>query len=166
MYRIFLLLLFISASPFLPESRAVERQQVHESEHWRVLVDLRPKVPGHLLIVPKRQLRDRSCLTRSEHNDLYDVEQLVHLALQHKMGAGTDNIQLEKNGEKGMPSSPGHFHIHVYPMTKADPTAEDMLRVGKKFFTRHKVDLPDAVLAEEVALYTMAFAIAQAIYYE
>lgn len=163
MYRIlfllFLLPAFLYGCPFDEGSEAIARQEVYSGELWRVLVDYRPVLPGHILIIPKRHLRDRSWLTREEHAELYDVEQLVHLALQERMGEGTDNFQMEKNGEKAGMSVPGHFHIHVYPMTHRLSRWE-LTQLLAQLLLFPAPYLSDEELAEEVALYKHAFEVA------
>lgn len=165
MYRIFFLLLFspilLLASPFEEGSPAIAQQEVYQSEYWRVLVDYSPNVPGHLLIVPKRRVRDRHHLTRDEHGDLYDVEQAVYLALQKRMGEGTDNLQLEKNGDKAGTSVSGHFHIHVYPMPEA-LSFWQQLKLILRIALFPPGQLSDEELAQEVELYKAAFEQAEA----
>lgn len=164
---LFLLLLFVPFSliggtgcPFDAGSPVIERQMVYETSYWMVLVDQRPVLPGHLLIVSRRHVTDRHQLTFEEHAELYDVERAVHKALQERYGPDTHDLQYEKNGLKAG-QSVNHFHIHVYPMLHRRTSWFAGMRLIWSVVVAKPRRLTDQQMACEVEAYQEAFRLFQ-----
>jgi diadenosine tetraphosphate (Ap4A) HIT family hydrolase len=115
---VFFLLLAITTTgfancPFCDED-ILERQSFYETDHLRVLVDFEPRVPGHLLIVPKRHVARADELLPEEWNELSVVIPKVVEIFRELLG--TDQyILLEKNGPHAFQQIP-HVHFHLLPV--------------------------------------------------
>ena len=82
------------------------------------LVNLRPIVPGHVLVIPKRVAPRLSDLTPSEHADLWSSVQTVQSMLErhyHKSGGeeGGFNVAVQDGRVAGQ--SVPHVHVHILP---------------------------------------------------
>ncbi|KAI8638947.1 fragile histidine triad protein [Parasitella parasitica] len=89
-----------------------ESEVFYESKHSIGLVNLKPIVPGHILIVPKRVVSRYSQLTIEEITDLGESAKLTSSVLQDEYGS--DMIWLIQDGkEAGQTIS--HVHLHMIP---------------------------------------------------
>lgn len=77
------------------------------------LVDTRPLVPGHCLIIPKRQVAHFEELTADEILQMSLIVRKTHAATETLMGP-CDYLLLQKNGPSVGQSIP-HVHIHYIP---------------------------------------------------
>ncbi|XP_044467350.1 bifunctional bis(5'-adenosyl)-triphosphatase/adenylylsulfatase FHIT [Mangifera indica] len=82
------------------------------------MVNLRPVVPGHVLIVPKREVKRVVDLTAEETCDLWLMAQRVgkQLEIYHKASSLTFTIQ--DGPEAGQ--TVAHVHIHILPRKSGD----------------------------------------------
>jgi len=99
--------------PFCRES-VIDEQTVFESEYFRVLVDIEPRIRGHLLAVSKRHVMKAHELTSQEWEDLsVIIPKVVTVFRKH---LDTDQyILLEKNGKNAF-QQVAHVHFHLFPM--------------------------------------------------
>lgn len=83
-----------------------------------VMVNLRPVLPGHVLVVPKREVKRFADLTADEICDLWLTARKVgrQLEVYHKASSLTLNIQ---DGPQAGQSVP-HVHIHIVPRKESD----------------------------------------------
>jgi len=96
-----------------------ERLIVLRSRHSFCVLNLYPYNAGHLMIVPKRHVKDLEDLTRSERADLMDLfirmKKVSRKALNaHGFNAG---INFGRVGGAGLV---GHLHIHLVPRWDGD----------------------------------------------
>ncbi|MES2121222.1 MAG: HIT family protein [Chlamydiota bacterium] len=102
-----------NACPFCRES-VITLQTVYETEHFRVLIDFEPRVPGHLLAVTKRHIAMIDEMTQEEWTDLHQVVPRIANAFAQLLD--TDQyVVLEKNGKKAFQDI-SHVHIHFFPI--------------------------------------------------
>ena len=87
-------------------------------------VNLRPIVPGHVLICPKRPSLLLKDLTHAEYSDLWATVRAVQAVVEESKGAGGSNVAVQDGPEAGQ--SVKHVHVHVLP------------RVGGDFEVRNK----------------------------
>ncbi|KAI5480587.1 bis(5'-adenosyl)-triphosphatase [Pseudohyphozyma bogoriensis] len=82
------------------------------------LVNLKPLVPGHVLVIPQRVTARFSDLRPDEVSDLFASVHKVSRAieLEHKAGAMTIAIQDGAGAGQSVP----HVHVHVIPRTTGD----------------------------------------------
>lgn len=99
--------------PFCDAS-IIDKQEVYRGNFWQVLLDYKPVVSGHLLIVPLEHRLTRHELSREEHDELFDIEKKVHCVFMSRFGKSIEDFQYEKNGPTLQ--SVHHFHIHVLPI--------------------------------------------------
>lgn len=89
-------------------------QKVLESQHFNVLLDYEPRVPGHLLVIPIRHITKAHELSRIEWSELADVIPKITKVFSEFLGT-CDYIILEKNGRNAFQQVP-HVHFHLFPV--------------------------------------------------
>nr|AFK33921.1 unknown [Lotus japonicus] len=98
--------------------------KIHQSEVFYstplsyAMVNLRPLLPGHVLICPKREVKRFVDLTAEETSDLWLTAQKVGRQLEsyHKASSLTLAIQDGPQAGQTVP----HVHIHVVPRRGGD----------------------------------------------
>ena len=82
------------------------------------LVNLKPLLPGHVLICPQRVVPRLSELTAPETSDLFLTVQRVGRMLERVYQASSLNIAIQDGVDAGQ--SVPHVHVHVIPRHYAD----------------------------------------------
>ena len=77
-------------------------------------MNLKPLVPGHVLIIPKRKVATILELTEEEHLDLWTTSLTVETVLQAHYGKPGANFGVQDGKDAGQ--SMPHVHIHVLPL--------------------------------------------------
>ncbi|SCU98179.1 LADA_0H11122g1_1 [Lachancea dasiensis] len=92
----------------------VTNQVFYKSKHSFALVNLKPLVPGHVLVVPLRTsvvcLAD---LTKEENDDFFGTLQLIHRFIKFHFKADSLNIAIQDGPEAGQ--TVPHLHTHIIP---------------------------------------------------
>lgn len=96
----------------------VTPQVFHSTSHTIALVNLKPLLPGHVLVSPLRVVPRLADLSPSEVTDLFLTVQRVGRTIQRVYEASALNIAIQ-DGEAAGQSVP-HVHAHVIPRRKAD----------------------------------------------
>ncbi|KAK6465767.1 hypothetical protein DFJ63DRAFT_283353 [Scheffersomyces coipomensis] len=97
----------------------VNHQVFFKSKYTYALVNLKPIVPGHVLIVPLRTNVIRlSDLTPIESIDYMNTLQLIHRFIIDHYKADSLNIAIQDGPESGQ--SIPHLHTHIIPRYKLD----------------------------------------------
>lgn len=120
----------------------IERQTIFQTKYWHVLIDYKPVVEGHLLIVPIAHRLTRYELTLEEHLDLYHLENQLHSIFQKRFGNSINDLQYEKNGP--ILQSVNHFHIHLIPISESQGSFFGKLWLMARLFL-----LPSPTLSNE-----------------
>jgi len=136
---------FADPCPFCTEE-IIEDQQVFESAYFHVLVDYRPRVEGHLLVVPKRHVAMAHELTEQEWQELSAVINKIVQVFKDFLDIGQYMI-LEKNGPKAFQEIP-HVHFHLLPVRS---------QKWREIFDVAPRQLEREELLQEVAAYRNAF---------
>ncbi|AET38703.1 bis(5'-adenosyl)-triphosphatase Ecym_3204 [Eremothecium cymbalariae DBVPG len=106
----------MSASVFFSKYLVTD-QIFYKTKHCYALVNLRPIVPGHILIVPLRtsciHLKD---LNAEELSDYFKTLQVVQQFIQEEYRADSLNIAIQDGPEAGQ--TVPHLHTHVIPRYK------------------------------------------------
>ena len=90
-----------------------------ESEHTFALVNLRPIVPGHVLLCSKRRNTVRlSTLSNEEYIDLWTSVRYVQKILESYYDVSSCNIAIQDGKDAGQ--SVPHVHVHILPRVKGD----------------------------------------------
>ena len=89
----------------------IPSKKIYEDELVMVVMDVNPRSPGHVLVIP-----------REHYQDLFDIDMnvLTHIMeVSKKMGEllieklGCQGITLENNS--GIAQEVKHFHLHMIP---------------------------------------------------
>lgn len=102
----------------------VNRQVFFRSKHCYALVNLKPLVPGHVLVVPYNpEIRRFNQLNDEESIDYMRSLQIISKFITWKYKADSLNIAIQDGPESGQ--SIPHLHTHIIPRYKADPLVND-----------------------------------------
>ncbi|KIW95618.1 uncharacterized protein Z519_04203 [Cladophialophora bantiana CBS 173.52] len=82
------------------------------------LVNLKPLLPGHVLICPVRSVPRLSQLTSAETADLFNTVRIVSRTLQRVYHASSFNVAVQDGVDAGQ--SVPHVHVHVIPRQRGD----------------------------------------------
>lgn len=77
------------------------------------VVNLKPLVPGHVLVIPRRPAPKLSELTTEEFRDLWTSVRIVQAVVQKAFGADCSNLGLQDGRDAGQ--SVKHVHVHILP---------------------------------------------------
>lgn len=86
-------------------------------------VNLRPIVPGHVLVVPNRVAPRLVDLTADEYSDLWLSVREIQNMLTHKYKATAFNIAVQDGIHAGQ--SVPHAHVHILPRAEGDFARND-----------------------------------------
>ncbi|KAK5167135.1 Dinucleoside triphosphate hydrolase [Saxophila tyrrhenica] len=101
----------------------VTSQVFHLTPHSFALVNLKPLLPGHILVCPLRPLPRLSDLSQPEISDLFTTVTRIQRTLTRLYKADAFNVAVQ-DGEAAGQSVP-HVHCHVIPRTVGDPGGGD-----------------------------------------
>ncbi|CAF9932970.1 hypothetical protein IMSHALPRED_009025 [Imshaugia aleurites] len=96
----------------------VTAQVFHLTPHSFALVNLKPLLPGHVLVSPRRVTPRLSDLTHTEVTDLFLTVQRVGRMIERVYNGTSLNIAMQDGVEAGQ--SVPHVHTHIIPRAKAD----------------------------------------------
>lgn len=96
----------------------VNHQVFHLTSHTFALVNLKPLLPGHVLVSPLRVVPHLSDLSPLEVTDLFMTVQRIGRMVQRVYKASALNIAIQ-DGEAAGQSVP-HLHAHIIPRKQAD----------------------------------------------
>ena len=88
------------------------------SDLTAAIVNLRPIVPGHVLVIPKRVCPKLSDLTNDEYDDLWRSVRTVQNALERHYNTGDFNVAVQDGKIAGQ--SVPHVHVHILPRQNGD----------------------------------------------
>jgi len=103
---------------FGPFSVAAQVFHVSPSRLSFGLVNLKPLLPGHILICPVRSVPRLSQLSGTETADLFNTVKTVSRTLQRVYHASSFNVAVQDGVDAGQ--SVPHVHVHVIPRQKGD----------------------------------------------
>ena len=81
-------------------------------------VNLKPILPGHVLVSPRREAPRLSDLSQDETIDLFLTVQRVGRIVEHVFHASSLNIAMQDGVDAGQ--SVPHVHMHIIPRKAAD----------------------------------------------
>lgn len=99
-------------------SFSVTSQVFHSTSHSFALVNLKPLLPGHVLICPHRRVARVSQLTSAEVTDLFLTVQRISRMIERVFSASALNIAIQDGKDAGQ--SVPHVHCHVIPRKGGD----------------------------------------------
>ena len=101
---------------------------LYEGSHCLVIMNKYPYAPGHLMVIPKRHLKELGELTRDETVDLFDLVKLGISAVQKALNPHGFNIGANLGKVAGA-GEDGHLHFHIVARWNGD--ANFMPIIGK-----------------------------------
>ena len=91
----------------------IPAHKIYEDEQTLAILDIHPKVPGHVLVVPKKQVQYVWDLTDPDYDDLMKTVKKVANRIREILEPHWVGMQVE-----GV--SVPHAHIHVFPFDNLD----------------------------------------------
>ncbi|RMD43006.1 hypothetical protein DV735_g2089, partial [Chaetothyriales sp. CBS 134920] len=82
------------------------------------LVNLKPLLPGHVLVSPVRRVPRLSQLSAQETTDLFLTVQRVAKTIERVYNASALNVAVQDGVDAGQ--SVPHVHVHIIPRTRDD----------------------------------------------
>lgn len=102
---------------------------IHSSEVFATsplsfaFVNLKPVVPGHVLISPKRVVHRFADLTPDEVSDLWSLSQKIGTVVQGHFDATSLTLTIQDGAEAGQ--TVDHVHVHILPRKRGDFVPND-----------------------------------------
>lgn len=93
-------------------------QVFYTTSHSFALVNLKPLLPGHVLVSPLRRVPRLSDLHADEVSDLFLSVQRVGRTIERLFKASALNVAVQDGVDAGQ--SVPHVHVHVIPRRKGD----------------------------------------------
>jgi len=100
-------------SPLLFSTIDVTRQAFYRSALSYAIVNLKPIVPGHVLVIPTRPAERLADLTQDEVSSLFRTAQKVGKVIENAYKA--DALTMACQDGKAAGQSIPHVHIHILP---------------------------------------------------
>ncbi|KAA8571877.1 hypothetical protein EYC84_001831 [Monilinia fructicola] len=107
----------------------VTDQVFHKSTHCYCLVNIKPILPGHVLVIPYKQHPRMTDLSPHELSDIFLTTQKVqkmlasHYFPREDLKEGSFNVAIQDGPESGQ--TVPHFHCHIIPRTKESTVIGD-----------------------------------------
>ncbi|XP_062016086.1 bifunctional bis(5'-adenosyl)-triphosphatase/adenylylsulfatase FHIT-like [Rosa rugosa] len=135
--------------PYKKDSREV----FYSTSLSYALVNLRPVVPGHVLICPRREVKRFADLTVDETSDLWITAQKVGSQLEsyHKATSLTFGIQDGPQAGQTVP----HVHIHILP--RKDDALDEKEKKKKLDLEKERKDRTLEEMTQEAEEYRKLF---------
>jgi bis(5'-adenosyl)-triphosphatase len=99
------------------------REIFYKTAHSIAFVNLKPVLPGHVLVSPIRVVPKLKDLTPEEITDLFKVVQKVGNALEKHYNVTSLTIAVQDGPEAGQTIP--HVHVHIIPRKKHDYANND-----------------------------------------
>lgn len=90
----------------------------YQTKHSYAIVNLKPVVPGHVLVLPKRAVQRMGDLTTDEVHDLFSSAQRVGRAIEKHFSAESLTVTVQDGPAAGQ--TVFHVHVHILPRRKGD----------------------------------------------
>ncbi|KAK1265467.1 hypothetical protein QJS04_geneDACA016941 [Acorus gramineus] len=82
------------------------------------MVNLRPVLPGHVLVCPRREVKRFDDLSAEEVSDLWHSAQKIGSQLERHHGASSLTFTIQDGPQAGQ--TVPHVHIHILPRKSSD----------------------------------------------
>lgn len=123
-----------------------ERLVVHDGPLVFAILNAYPYASGHLMVMPRRHLRDLEELTEAEEAELWPTVRRAVAALKAAYSPDGCNVGLNLGRAAGA-GIPGHLHVHAVPRWIGDTnfmTATASVRVLPEALTDSAARIRDA----------------------
>ena len=123
-------------------------QIFHRTELSFALVNLRPLVPGHVLVVSNRVAPLLSDLKDDEYDDLWRLVRVVQKVLKKQYKCDAFNVAVQDG--QGAGQSVPHVHVHILPRYNTDTEGDEIYNKLENWAPRDtdkrvrpRLDVPD-----------------------
>ena len=90
--------------------------KIYESDNFFAILDIKPLVEGHALLIPKRHYQRVDEMNEEEGRQLgVDMRNLSNLMKQY-----WPDLSISNSNGKGASQEVDHYHIHFIPRKKGD----------------------------------------------
>ncbi|EPY49957.1 bis(5'-nucleosidyl)-tetraphosphatase [Schizosaccharomyces cryophilus OY26] len=100
------------SKPFMFSAFNVTNQVFYQAKHSFAIVNLKPILPGHVLVIPRRVI-----------SDLFESVAKVETVLEKVYTASASNIGIQDGRDAGQ--TVPHLHVHLIPRKKLDFNEND-----------------------------------------
>lgn len=137
-------------------------QIFHRTKYTFALVNLRPLVPGHVLVCSTRVTPLLSDLEEDEHDDLWRTVRTVQKVLKQQYNCDAFNVAVQDGAGAGQ--SVPHVHVHILPRYVGDLERNDDIYDQLESWAprddmskeKPKLDVPDDDMRRDRTLDEMA----------
>lgn len=89
---------------------------IYEDEIVKCFLDINPDSFGHVLIIPKKHIKDIDDMDNKTNNHIFEVSKKVKKILEDKLNI--DGLTLIQNN--GIIQEVKHYHLHLKPSYESD----------------------------------------------
>lgn len=100
-------------------------QIFYESAHALAVVNIRPVLPGHVLVISRRAVARFGALSAVEVADVWSTAQLVGRVVTRCHGGAAATYSMQDGAEAGQ--SVPHLHVHIVPRRARDLPHNDQV---------------------------------------
>ena len=86
----------------------IPSHKIYEDDTTFAFLDIHPKQPGHVLVIPKQEVEYVWDLTNEDYQKLMETVRKVGLRIQEVLEPVRVGVQIEGTGVQ-------HAHVHVFP---------------------------------------------------
>ena len=102
--------------------------KVYEDDHWFAFRDINPSAPVHVLLIPRKHVKNILALTDETNKNFSDFF-LVVKKIAEQEGLGDNGFRLVINTGAEAGQTVFHLHVHVIPRFEGDT---DHINIGWK----------------------------------
>lgn len=114
-----------TSSPIRFASFDVTNQVFYENDSAVAIVNLKPVVPGHVLVIPKTHYERFADIPPADLAKLFDVVQAVGKVVEHAFSGDSLSIAIQDGPNAGQ--TVAHVHVHVLPRRAGDIEPNDLV---------------------------------------
>ncbi len=109
----------------------IPSKKVYEDDKTFVILDINPRNPGHVLVIPKSHYETIFDMSQSDVGDMFKVAK--EMAGRVKTGVKADGVSLCQSNGRAAGQMVLHTHVHVIPRfnTEGPPGLESILPVKR-----------------------------------
>ena len=109
----------------------VHSQKIYEDDDFVAFLDINPRNPGHVLVIPKKHYNTIFEMSENDAGQLFRLVKKVSVAV--KKGMNADGISIAQSNERAAGQVIPHVHFHVIPrfLSESPPGLETILPTKK-----------------------------------
>ncbi len=109
----------------------IPSKKVYEDESTFAFLDINPRNPGHVLVIPKKHATTLFDMSEKEAGRLFETARLVAAGV--KSGSKADGLSVVQSNGKAAGQVVSHVHVHLIPryMSEGPVSLEGVLSVKK-----------------------------------